>query len=63
MLIRMELQTDVITPERLVNALVAAGRRVGIGAWRPECGGRFGRFRVEVLEASPATKAKKSRGG
>jgi hypothetical protein len=46
MLVRMEFDANVITLDRLTNALDSAGRKVGIGAWRPECRGRFGRFEV-----------------
>jgi hypothetical protein len=47
MLVKMEFDANIITLERLTNALDGAGRKVGIGAWRPECRGRFGRFEVD----------------
>lgn len=47
MLVKMEFDANIITLDRLSNALDGAGRKVGIGAWRPECRGRFGRFEVE----------------
>lgn len=46
------LQVDTtILPITLVQTLLEdAGRRVGIGAFRPECGGPFGRFRVTKFQ-------------
>jgi len=46
MRVAMEFNPDIITLERLINALNGAGRSVGVGAHRPECRGRFGRFVV-----------------
>jgi hypothetical protein len=40
---------DRIGPAELVNLINLAGYAVGIGDWRPECNGVFGRF--EVAEA------------
>lgn len=40
---------DRIGPNELVNLINLAGYAVGIGDWRPECNGVFGRF--EVAEA------------
>lgn len=45
----MQYNPNVITLSRLVNALNAAGQMVGIGPWRPECAGRFGRFTVTKI--------------
>lgn len=45
--IRIEFDADVITKDRLVNGLYHAGTKVGIGAWRPERAGRFGRFAID----------------
>lgn len=39
-------QTDRDT---VIHTLVNAGKLVGIGDYRPQCGGTFGRFFVEVL--------------
>ena len=37
----------VVSPAQLVNLLNLAGFGVGVGEWRPEKDGSFGRFRVE----------------
>ena len=37
----------VISPAQIVSVFATAGSSVGIGAWRPERGGRFGRFIVK----------------
>jgi hypothetical protein len=43
-------QENVITVEQLLNIIELAGFAVGVGAWRPQCRGQFGRF--EVLKSS-----------
>lgn len=45
--ITMELRTDLITTEDLANLVNHAGFSVGIGDWRPEKGGEFGRFELD----------------
>lgn len=40
---------NVLSIEHLANLLNTAGFNVGIGAWRPEKGGNFGRFEVEGI--------------
>jgi hypothetical protein len=46
---RIEFDADVITKDRLLDGLHHAGRKVGIGAWRPERSGRFGRFTLGAV--------------
>jgi hypothetical protein len=43
----LEFDEDEISAETLNEILVYAGRFVGIGDFRPACGGQFGRFLVE----------------
>lgn len=38
-----------LTAEQIVNLFEIAGFAVGVGEWRPEKDGQFGRFRVEAL--------------
>jgi hypothetical protein len=40
--------SEVIQRDKLVTAAEIAGRLVGLGDYRPSCGGTFGRFNVEV---------------
>ncbi len=44
--ISVEYRLDMITPEQLTALLQNAGFSVGIGEWRPEKDGQFGRFEV-----------------
>lgn len=44
--VRVEINTAVISPEQVVNLFGLAGFAVGIGEWRPERDGGYGRFRV-----------------
>jgi hypothetical protein len=36
-----------INPEQIANLLNIAGFHIGIGAWRPQCNGGFGMFKVK----------------
>ncbi len=38
-----------LTDEQIVNLFEIAGFAVGVGEWRPEKDGQFGRFRVETV--------------
>lgn len=44
--VRVEINTAVISAEQVVNLFSLAGFAVGIGEWRPERDGGYGRFRV-----------------
>lgn len=49
--IEFEIDKDFIPDVRhVVNLLNIAGRIKGVGDFRPECGGEFGRFRVQLAE-------------
>ena len=43
----LEVDTAILSPDDVREALSLAGRIVGIGDYRPEKGGGFGRFRME----------------
>lgn len=43
----LEVDTAILRPDDVKDALALAGRIVGVGDYRPEKGGGFGRFRVE----------------
>ena len=40
-------QENVISAEQIINILELAGFAVGVGAWRPQCKGQFGRFEIK----------------
>jgi hypothetical protein len=42
----LEYDASVTSPEQLANLINRAGMGVGVGEWRPEKNGDFGRFRV-----------------
>lgn len=46
----IEFNASVISPEQIVNLLTLAGFGVGVGEWRPERNGSYGRFHVQTEE-------------
>jgi hypothetical protein len=46
----VDYNASVISPEQIVNAFEAGGFGTGIGEWRPERSGSFGRFHVVTSE-------------
>jgi hypothetical protein len=44
---------DVITPSVLVHHAEEAGKFIGLGWFRPERNGYFGRFRIEAVDGLP----------
>lgn len=48
--VTIKFNSAVLSPEQLANLLNAAGFGVGIGEWRPEKNGSFGRFHVASSE-------------
>ena len=47
----IEADDELVDREQLVTWLDIAGRRIGLGDWRPERSGHYGRFEVESIEA------------
>lgn len=47
-------QENVITVEQLINIIELAGYAVGVGAWRPQCRGQFGRYEIKKKSAEPS---------
>ncbi len=45
-LLNLSFNASVVSFDHIVNMLNAAGYGVGIGEWRPEKGGMFGRFEI-----------------
>lgn len=58
--IRFEINDDFLAPDHVFDLLGQAGLLAGLGDWRPEKGGRFGRYealsyeRVEAMLAEAA---------
>ena len=47
----VEVDEELIDRDRLDAWLDIAGRRVGVGDWRPEKSGFYGRFATDHIEA------------
>lgn len=45
-----EIDTELLQPKDVVSLVNRAGFSVGIGEWRPEKGGEYGRFELDVSE-------------
>jgi len=46
----IQIDTELLKPEDIVNLVNRAGFSVGIGEWRPEKGGEWGRFELDTSE-------------
>ena len=51
----LDADDELIDLEQLQRWLHIGGRRIGLGDWRPEKSGEFGRFKVTSIEAKEAT--------
>lgn len=51
--IRVDVDPELVDEEQLLTWLDIGGRRLGVGNWRPEKSGQFGRFEVEHIQALP----------
>ena len=47
--LEITFNSRALTAEQIVNLFEIAGFAVGVGEWRPEKDGQFGRFRVETI--------------
>lgn len=47
--LQITYNSRALTSEQIVHLFEVAGFAVGVGEWRPEKDGQFGRFRVEAL--------------
>ena len=50
----VDVDEELIDQSQLVEWLSIAGRQIGIGDWRPQTSGTFGRFSVEHIETVEA---------
>ncbi|MEK7209141.1 MAG: hypothetical protein AAB677_02690 [Patescibacteria group bacterium] len=46
-----------VTEDTVIKLVETAGRKAGLGNWRPNTKGRFGRFTIEKLETAPVKRA------
>ena len=49
MRVALEVDVAILSPEQVRDSLALAGRIVGIGDYRPQCGGGFGRFTAKLV--------------
>ena len=47
---RVDVDPELVDREQLLTWLDIGGRRIGVGNWRPEKSGRFGRFKLENIQ-------------
>ena len=50
MRLALEMDKELISAENVLSSLSLAGRIIGIGDYRPEKGGGFGRFTAELIK-------------
>jgi hypothetical protein len=50
MRVPLEIDTSILIPGHVEESLALAGRIIGIGDYRPEKGGGFGRFTVKIVK-------------
>lgn len=61
MVATFELDEAHATAEQVLSVLNIAGRAVGVGDWRPDKGGIYGRFTAELLRTSAGKSAQPRR--
>jgi hypothetical protein len=61
MVATFELDEAHATAEQVLSVLNIAGRAVGLGDWRPDKGGIYGRFTAELLPESEGKKVRAAR--
>jgi hypothetical protein len=45
--LRIDFNESLVSPDQIINALNYAGFHIGVGDWRPQCSGSYGRFSVK----------------
>lgn len=60
--LRIQYNQNALSPEQIVNLFNTAGFGVGVGEWRPERDGSFGRFRVATDADVVDLKSRASKG-
>jgi hypothetical protein len=46
----LDIDTALVSPSSILDALMLGGRTIGVGDYRPEKGGGFGRFQCELVK-------------
>lgn len=46
--LNIEYNAGILSPEKIIQMVRAAGYGVGVGDWRPDKGGTYGRFEVDL---------------
>ena len=49
--VTFDVDPEIVDEYKLRNWLEIAGARIGIGDWRPQKSGSYGRFRLDSLDA------------
>ena len=47
----VEVDDELVDQDRLATWLDIGGRRIGLGDWRPEKSGHYGRFETVAIKA------------
>jgi len=47
----VEIDSDLLNEQDVVNLVNRAGFSIGVGEWRPEKGGEYGRFAFDTARA------------
>lgn len=55
----LHVDTEIISVDLVYDILEASGKRIGLGDFRPNCKGVFGKFRIITWTAMPEKKKKK----
>lgn len=48
-----DVDPELVDKDKLTAWLALGGRRVGLGDWRPQTSGHYGRFNVEKVTELP----------
>lgn len=59
----IQFDSDIISAEQLYNLVQRAGFAIGVGEWRPQKNGQYGRFEVDPNNGAGTTKRNGRRNG
>lgn len=55
----VRINKDIMDPDMILQLLNEGGELVGMGSFRPQCGGPFGTFQVTLFESTGSSKVAK----